>query len=406
MDSMNILTGCVASGLLISCAASAAVNEYGGYDIAGNAGIVERPYAEVRGWNVFVGFDGSRPAYCAAETGIGNDRWRLGFDGGQWQMAIPYAPSGPISDWSSDWTLDGDTRPISGVAVDGWTIAWLGAPERDRIAQGDYMVVNIGRASVDRQLHGTAAVVTKIEECQQRTGVAYTYPEMTQSSSSAAPVSDCPDDSPRLPGSGICQSRAVNYMSRYPEAPPAATFQGQNCQWVLRESALPSMPEERSYLLYFAAQCGSKTAELDYGANNHYAELTTISSAYDIPPRVVAEFYQSHGEGARNILQRAKERANNPAEMAGCSVMIESTDPLKYLVDNVSPAQSHAMAGNGPRAACGPRGLDQDTGNFWTVINDQVWYIMPSHEIYEDIYTPSLTVLTPDGQGGYVAAGF
>lgn len=55
MDYLKVLVGCAASGLLISCAAGAAVSEYGGYDIAGNSGIVESPYAQVRGWNVFVG---------------------------------------------------------------------------------------------------------------------------------------------------------------------------------------------------------------------------------------------------------------------------------------------------------------------------------------------------------------
>lgn len=402
MKFLKGLAGCAAIGVLSACVAGAGTNEYGGYDIAGGLGIVEQPYSQVRGWNVFYGLDGNRPAYCAAETGTGDQRWRLGFDGGQWQLAIPYAPSGPNNDWSGDWEVDGDTRPIGGIATNGWTIAWLGMPEVDRIRMGNHMTIEIGRASVQKQLFGTAAVVTKIFECQERLGVRWSDPSAA-SQPVAAPVSDCPDDGPRFPGSGICQGRAVNYMSRYPEPAPYPLTAGQACQWVLRESALPGGD---SFLLYFAAQCGQKTSELEFSATNHFGALTIVRSAYDTPPRPVAEIYAGHGKGASGIIQRAKEWSQSAGEMAGCFVVKTGTDPLQFQVDNVDPAQSQAMASDGPRAACGPRGLEQDSPNFWTMIGDELWYLSPSHEAYEDIHMPSLTVLTKDGSGGYVASGY
>ncbi|MEY8880904.1 hypothetical protein [Donghicola sp. XS_ASV15] len=401
MKFIKSLVGCAAASVLAACVAGAGTNEYGGYDIVGGMGIVESPYAEVRGWNVVYGFDGNRPAYCAAETGTGTLRWRLGYDGGQWQLAIPSSPSGPNSDWSSNWEVDGVARPISGIATENWTIAWLGLEELDRVRQGNVMIIDIGRESAEKQLYGTAAVVTKILECQERSGVEWTDPDLAPQAA-IEPVSECPDEGPRFAGSGVCQGRAVNYLSRYPEEPPFA-LPGQSCRWVLREAALPGGDR---FLLYFAAQCDQKTAKLDVSASNRFAELTVSESAYDIPPRVLAEIYASHGKGASGILQRAKEWSQTPAEMSGCFVVQTGTDPVQYQVDNVSPAQSKAMMNDGPRGACGPRGLDQDSPSFWTVIGDELWYLTPSHEAYKDIHVPSLTVLTQDGSGGYVASGY
>lgn len=143
------------------------INDYNGYDIAGIARVAEGHYGEVLGWSVLSATVAGNFAYCTGEFGERGARWRLGWDGMQWQVALP-VESKP--DWNGDLEVDGDRRSISGSARNGWTFLWLGLPELDKIRDGKTMIADIGRASIDRALVGTAAVITKIEECVQRKG--------------------------------------------------------------------------------------------------------------------------------------------------------------------------------------------------------------------------------------------
>ncbi|NVO27520.1 hypothetical protein HJ526_08830 [Donghicola sp. C2-DW-16] len=382
-------------GFGTACASGALKNEYGGFNIAGTDGVIEQSYGQARGWNIVYGQTNGRAAYCAAETGAGDTLWRIGYDGGQWQVAIPYAPSGGSNDFQSMWEVDGVSRDISGISTDAWTFAWLGLPELDRVMQGNQMIIEIGRASVDRSLSGTAAAMAKVRECVAAKGVSYADPD-GDSVAMQQPATGCPDDGPRLPGSNICQGRAANYLAAYPDQPPFAP-DGQDCRWAVRQAELPG----DRYLLYLAAQCGSKTAKLEFSGGNHRSDLMLVNSVYEMPEDSVAEIYAAHGAGANAILQRAAEWSEDPAEMAGCKLIRQSRDPLKYQVDNMGLAQSS----DGPRASCGPRGYDGDSPNYWTVFGDEVWYIRPSIEMAEDIFMPSLTVLSKGFSGEYVASG-
>lgn len=353
----------------------------------------------MRGWNVVYGQAGGRTAYCAAEFGQGNERWRIGYDAGQWQIALPYAPAGASDDYQGMWDVDGVSRNISGISTAQWTFAWLGMPELERVTQGNHMTIEVGRASIYHALRGTAAAVGKIRECISVKGVMYSDPG-ADTVAMQQPTTGCPDDGPRLPGSNICQGRAANYLTAYPDQPPYDP-EGKGCQWVVRQAELPG----DSYLLYLAAQCGKKTAELEFQGGNHRSDLALVNSVYGMPERSVAEIYAAHGAGAKAILQRAAEWTEDQTEMVGCRLVKSDRDPVRYQVDNMTAAQAAAVAGDGPRAACGPRGLDQDSPNYWTVFGDEVWYVRPSIEMAEDVFMPSLTVLTKGFSGEYVASG-
>lgn len=150
------------AGLHLASPVLAQNNDYGGYDIGGDPGIEEEFYGSTRGWSVYVGRDARRHAYCAAETQDGDTVWRIGTDGGQWQIAlVADAPA----DWEGNLDIDGKSVFISGTAVAGWTILWLGQQELSDVANGSNMIVDVGRASIQHPLRGTAAVITKIEEC-------------------------------------------------------------------------------------------------------------------------------------------------------------------------------------------------------------------------------------------------
>lgn len=145
--------------------ALAGTNVYGGYDIVGGK---ETAYGEARGWRVFSGAVDGKFAYCAGERADGDTVWRLGTDTMQWQLGVPYMAS--PGEWQGEYDIDGRRMPASGVGANGWTFMWLGLQELDEVRNGNQIVLDIGRASITHPLKGTAAVITKIEECVSRQG--------------------------------------------------------------------------------------------------------------------------------------------------------------------------------------------------------------------------------------------
>ncbi|AVO44438.1 hypothetical protein [Phreatobacter cathodiphilus] len=143
-------------------------NSYGGYDIVGPNQSGERPYAPVRDWGVNASWVGGAFAYCAAEAQPGGRVLRIGYDSGQWQLAVQ-AEADP--DWSGTLDIDGRQVSVSGAAVDGWAIAWLQREDLSRLGQGQQANLSVGRAYHDFPLTGMAAAITKVEECVQRRGV-------------------------------------------------------------------------------------------------------------------------------------------------------------------------------------------------------------------------------------------
>ncbi|QYK42765.1 MAG: hypothetical protein KF887_06585 [Paracoccaceae bacterium] len=164
---------------IVVCAAVPAAaqnNVYGGYDIVALAG-QETFYGEARGWNVFAARAPSGPAYCFAEA-VRSDgaAHRLGWDGMQWQLAVPVAST---PEWEGTLRVDGlgsgqgygrGSDHASGTAVGGWTIAWLGMAELDGLRQGREAILGLGRGDYDFMLSGSAAAILKVEECMAQPG--------------------------------------------------------------------------------------------------------------------------------------------------------------------------------------------------------------------------------------------
>lgn len=233
-DALKVVGDCVRVYGLEN-AGNPATNDHGGYDIAGTPEAEENDYASLRGWRISSARIAGNFAYCAGETDDRGAIWRLGWDGMQWQVAV-VANSQP--DWSGMLDVDGDSRSISGSAKEGWTLLWLGMPELDKIRNGNRMIVDVGRTSIEHPLRGTAALITKIEECVDRKGdggrAAAPQPVAAPQGGSGwfAKNTDagnkgagntgaggdsrdagCPDDGSRLPVTGICAGRAAAYLN-------------------------------------------------------------------------------------------------------------------------------------------------------------------------------------------------
>jgi hypothetical protein len=144
---------------------SSAAASYELINIANAPGARERRYGKARGWTVYDGKIDGRTRYCVGEKDYGGTSLRLGFDGGQWQVAVPY-PASP--DYYGSFDVDGRSEGMSGTSDGEWSFGWIGMPELDAIRNGNLLILDIGKASFDFDLKGTAAVITKIEECMGR----------------------------------------------------------------------------------------------------------------------------------------------------------------------------------------------------------------------------------------------
>lgn len=145
--------------------AASIADDYTATNIAGVPDSVETPYGETRGYTVYSGNINSTVKYCVGEKDFHGTTFRIGFDGGQWQIAVPYtAPA----DYYGSFEVDGKGWGMSGTTTDNWTFWWMGLPELDALRNGNELVMNIERASLDFHLSGSAAVITKIEECYSK----------------------------------------------------------------------------------------------------------------------------------------------------------------------------------------------------------------------------------------------
>lgn len=142
-------------------------DDYSVTNIAEADGAQETPYDTARGYQVFAGSVNGVFKYCVAEQDFSGSKLRIGFDGGQWQVAVAYAAK---PDYYGSYEIDGRGRGMSGTASANWTFWWLGQPELDQIREGNMLVMDIRRASLDFPLSGSWSAITKVDECVQRRG--------------------------------------------------------------------------------------------------------------------------------------------------------------------------------------------------------------------------------------------
>lgn len=127
----------------------------------------ERKYAAVRGWRVLSGSVKGRFVYCVAEKSDGGALLRLGYNDNQWQLSVPVTSR---NDWQGQLEVDGKTRSISGGASGKWSIAWLGLEELGWLKNGNKMILDVARYSLDHSLSGSTAAILKVEECYANKG--------------------------------------------------------------------------------------------------------------------------------------------------------------------------------------------------------------------------------------------
>lgn len=217
---------------------------------------------------------------------------------------------------------------------------------------------------------------------------------------------DCPDDGPRLPGTGICAGRAHAYLNVVAGGEPALP---EGCDWVVNETLLAGGSEA---LLYRAARCngvvttlaasiGAQSAALDYktsalrGAAAHGKTLVRVFHPDQTRPEQWVQ-----GLARDNTLPEA-QRSRCVIRKAKHPVWPADSLVVSLIAPHEAPFRQRAAKG-GPRAGCGPYGLTYGEQNFWRLFQGKAWFFQ-----FGDgpmgIDPRSMTWLVPDSRGGWTA---
>ena len=225
-----------------------------------------------------------------------------------------------------------------------------------------------------------------------------------------APTSACADDGPVFPITGKCVGRAINFIEN-PAMPDDYDIEFFNqmtdrddCHWELME-----MPFATDALFYQGMVCGDNKSTLDFAGGAQASEIILASSAYgdvgglDYP--LVTVYGVNPDDVFSNILFRAREQMEDKTAAEACDVVqagIPGWPQGALVVDNPAEADAHDP-NDGPRSACGPYGLNQDSENFWLIFGGFSWFFQMGQEPV-GIAPESFTLMTQDADGEWTVA--
>lgn len=224
-----------------------------------------------------------------------------------------------------------------------------------------------------------------------------------------AASTECKDEMAPLPGSGICHNAAYNYLAM-PEDYEPAPLPDETCQWVVSEATMVE-----NVLLFLVPQCGDVTSEISVAPGARRAEIEVLTSAIgntqadgeEMAP-VIGAIYTTIEDMTpeESILRRAELDANETGDsFEGCAVQPGTMGEGSLVV--TPPAQEmETLAAEGPVSVCGPLGLTDGGINYWRVLSDDyLLFVNSTGDLWQDVDFNTITLLTPDANGGWVQAG-
>jgi hypothetical protein len=249
-------------------------------------------------------------------------------------------------------------------------------------------------------------------------------PAADKAATKAAEAS-CPDDGPRLPGTGLCQGRVVNYFDPARLVSIKDGDLPEGCTYVINETMTPD-PNEA--ILYNALSCKGKTTKLEFSAGARSASLSYgVSGFFDDVPTAGAEGSErvriftlaEVADPKAMILDMAKATAKEEkapaAEIAACEVRQAGENyPADAFVVDVNDAYKKAKKlgpydkgakddpGTGVYGACGPYGVT-DAQRFWLIRDGYAWFIDQGQDV-PDFDAGSLTVFRKGADGAWAPA--
>ncbi|ATW02339.1 hypothetical protein [Sphingorhabdus sp. YGSMI21] len=209
----------------------------------------------------------------------------------------------------------------------------------------------------------------------------------------------CPGDGPTLPVTGICEDRARIYLDIAGGDAPQIP---DHCYWSVNETAIVD-----NILLYLAATCDGKKARLGYAGGAHFSDLNLAWSAVANEAQEDTVLIRIGGAEPdrphQNILFYARDAMDDPVAAERCVVRPAGLDgwTADALVVDVGAEEAAKSSSDSPRSTCGRFGLDEGNSSFWRVFQGYSWWFQLSQDVYQDIDPRSLTLVRPDGAGGW-----
>jgi len=213
--------------------------------------------------------------------------------------------------------------------------------------------------------------------------------------------SGCADDGVRLPGTGICAGRAVNYLENPLPDPPAP----EGCTWTFNEAVLA----DAEALIYRAMTCKGVTTKLAFSAGARSASIDYEKSALfgdtAVGETVVRLFTLDETDPRAGLLRMVKEGVENKEERAACELQDASFAdwPAGALVVDVNAAYKakKKITDAEPRTACGPLGIDTNESTYWLIKQGYAWKFDLGQEQL-DIDPRTMTLMRKGADGAWV----
>lgn len=262
------------------------------------------------------------------------------------------------------------------------------------------------------KLVGSAAALLALDECFEVANGIINKPNASKTKQPPRPVKpvqpprpvahtidaplkadpNCPSEGPSLPLSGVCQGRGVNYLEFEDGDEPILL---ENCEWKLNEARMPN----GDFLFYMATSCGDYLSKLEISAGAQSSNVNLVNSAmsegaslgklFTLAPMNAADPFGS-------ILTFTQKAMSNQSEAKKCRVVYENNHNDNLVVDNVDPNEAARLISDGPRYACGPYGVNQESNTYWRVISGYIWHFDWGQDAYLDIDPRSITVVSAD----------
>lgn len=248
-----------------------------------------------------------------------------------------------------------------------------------------------------------ACAATLLAACTQPSDAAGNNASSVAPQAPEAAVA-CPDDGPRLPVTGLCASRSLAYLNM---AGGQTDDVPDGCEWAVEET-----PINQQVLLYRALKCEGKETRLVYKPGKPLGELVYESAGYGdadgaLKGQVLVRIAPADTKDVfGSVLKAVLPAIEDPATAAKCHVRKAGIDVWPddaLVVDDLTPAEAEAVAGDGPRTACGPLGLDEDSAAYWRVFQGHGWFFQLGQDVAQ-IDAGSFTLLARDSDGQWSQA--
>lgn len=261
----------------------------------------------------------------------------------------------------------------------------------------------MGRSSMLATLSIAGCAVALLAACAQPSDAAGNNSASVAPQAPEAAVA-CPDDGPRLPVTGLCASRSLAYLNM---AGGQTDDVPDGCEWAVEET-----PIDQQVLLYRALKCEGKETRLVYKPGKPLGELVYESAGYGdtegaMKGQVLVRIAPADAKDVfGSVLKVVLPAVEDPATAAKCHVRKAGIDVWPddaLVVDDLTPTEAEAVAGDGPRTACGPLGLDEDSAAYWRVFQGHGWFFALGQDVAQ-IDPGSFTLLARDSDGQWSQA--